>query len=1115
MLAAAVSCARKAPAGPLPVIPAPNHVMTTGRIASRLARVNSEIRDDIAPEGYVIEASRYRINVKGGSEAGLYYGLQTLRQMKENGGVRTGIISDAPRYAWRGFMLDEARHFSGKERVKMILDHMAELKLNRFHWHLTDAQGWRIEIKAYPRLTEVGAIGTHSDPSAPAAFYTQDDIREIVAYAAERHITVVPEIDMPGHAAAANRSYPEFNGGGSATQPNFTFNPGKEGTYAYLTTILREVVALFPGEYLHLGGDEVNYGSEAWLGNPDVQTLMKREKLGTLKDVESYFLHRMADSVAVLGKTLICWDDAFDVGIGGVNQIIGWWRHDRPEKLVRAAKAGTPLIMCPRKPMYFDFVQHDSHNVGRKWDGFCPLEDVYAFPDSLYPVWGLDDEALESVVGIQANLWSELTHDTDRVDFMIFPRLYALAEAAWTVPDAKDYSSFEGRMERVYDELDKEEIYYYDPRDPARHPEPAGPNFNIVLANEDFTLELSPDGYALSLLAGGEECLEPDVRLPICEIMQERPYDNENFLMFPAKPRRFPAESIRRSGDTLFVTFKDTWDVAVIVADVRPHYIGFRLDRVDYRFDDKGVKRKTEIDALTLLQLPVKHREHFGEWMDVSWDDKTAVCLMGADEKVMVDDFAASLEHEVGLSSRGAILFAGSTDRLLDNIDLAERDFGMPRGVQSRFLPEYKYSYYELRDVTPENIDTHIEWARKGGFKTMVVYYPDFARTCGHFLWKDGWSMQTLRAITRKIEDAGLIPGLHIHYSKVSVDDPYVCSGMPDSRLNYVAERVLAGDLEPKDTEIAIDGSSEIFRNESGRRIVRIGDEFISYEAIGDGLLTGCERGLWNTKPVTHKAGERILQPDMDDWPRFIRIDQNSSLQDEIAARIADIYNQCGFGFVYYDGAEDVPLPYWYNVSRSQLRVHDKLEPAPLFSEGAIKSHYGWHILSRGNAFDLFKPEKLRAAMKQYTLRGAQMNADNFTAVDFGWMDYLAPSQTSTGMQPDHFSYVFSKALAYDSPVSVMGKLDQIAAHPRSKDNFAVMKAWEEAKNAGAFSPEIKEMLRDPDREWFIWEGKLYEWKLENEGPVRSYTFNMEGKPARVFWSVTDENIPMTVEILK
>ena len=326
---------------------------------------------------------------------------------------------------------------------------------------------------------------------------------------------------------------------------------------------------------------------------------------------------------------------------------------------------------------------------------------------------------------------------------------------------------------------------------------------NIVFSNEDCTLTISPKGYAVSLKAGGEECLEWGKKVPLCEIMQERPYDNENFLMFPAKPRRFPADHIERKGDTLFVTFKDTWDIAVIVADVQPHHIGFRLERVDYRIDDMGVKRQTEIDGFALMQLPVHRRKHFGEWLNVTWDSRRAVCLMGADEKTSIDAYSegkslkmyAGYEHEVGMSGKGAVLLACSTPNLLDNIDSAEQYYGMPRGVRSRREPEYKWSYYELRDVTLDNIDEHIEWALKGGFRTMVIYYPDFAWTCGHFLWREGWDMETLRRICERIYAAGLIPGLHIHYSKVSVDDPYVAGGNPDSRRNYVAERVLARPL--------------------------------------------------------------------------------------------------------------------------------------------------------------------------------------------------------------------------------------------------------------------------------------------------------------------------------
>ncbi len=649
---------------------------------------------------------------------------------------------------------------------------------------------------------------------------------------------------------------------------------------------------------------------------------------------------------------------------------------------------------------------------------------------------------------------------------------------------------------------------------------------DYVFSNEDFVLEISEQGYARSLKVGGEECLVKGTEVPLCEILQYRPYDNENFLMFPAKPRSFPSDHIRRQGDTLFVTFRDTWDIAVIKVDVEPHYMGFKLLRVDYRIDDMGVKRQTEIDEFSLLQLPVRERKNTGEWLNVTWDERKAVCLMGADPKTRIDAFPegkalrmyAGLDHEVGFRGEGAVLLACPKDDLLDNIAVVEKDFGMPRGVESRRREEYKWSYYELRDVTLENIGTHIEWAKKGGFRTMVLYYPDFASTCGHFVFRPGWDMETLREICRRITEAGLIPGFHIHYSKVSTDDPYINGGVPDTRLNYVADMVLSRPIGATDTEIYLEGSPEILRLENGRRILHIGDEMISYGGVFSDApyrLTGCQRGLFNSRAEAHKAGTHARQPDMDDWPRFVRIDQNTSLQGEIAERLGEIYRECGFRFLYFDGAEDVPNPYWYNVTRSQLAVYNEMDPAPIFSEGAQKSHYGWHILSRGNAFDLFRPEKLRAAMKKYTLRCAEQISKDFTSVDFGWMDYLAPDSTTVGMQPDHFSYVFSKALAWDAPVSVMGKLDEIGKSARSEDNFAVMKAWEELKNSGTLSQKDKDMLKDPSREWFLWEGKLYEWKMITpEGsPVRAFSFSMDGKPAICYWSVNDPEGKMKVKI--
>lgn len=426
-------------------------------------------------EGYTLEAAPGRVRIAGGSPAGVFYGIQTLLQQLENGGVRCGRIVDAPRYAWRGFMLDEARHFSGAERVKGLLDMMARYKLNRFHWHLTDAQGWRIEILRYPRLATVGGEGCHSDPDTPAQYYTQEQIRDIVAYAAARHIEIIPEIDMPGHATASNRAYPEYSGGGSEQFPDFTFNVGKEETYAYLTDILREVAGLFPSPWMHIGGDEVAYGIEAWETDPHVQALIRREGLKGVKEAERYFMHRMTDTVRALGKRLTGWDELLDLDADRSSSVIMWWRHDKPDYLRKSLAGGYTTVMCPRKPLYFDFVQHEGHKWGRIWDGFCPLEDVYAFPDRWLGEWGVTDDDLRHVAGIQANAWTELMHTPERVDYMLFPRLCALAESAWSQPGVKDYAGFCERLEDAFALMDRLGIYYFDPRTPERHPEPAGP----------------------------------------------------------------------------------------------------------------------------------------------------------------------------------------------------------------------------------------------------------------------------------------------------------------------------------------------------------------------------------------------------------------------------------------------------------------------------------------------------------------------------------------------------------------------------------------------------------------------------------------------------------------
>lgn len=425
---------------------------------------------------YHLKIDPRSVHITAASPEGLFYGVNSLLQLARAASLKDGSvvlesweITDAPKYEWRGLMFDESRHFFGKEKVKYLLDWMAFYKLNKFHWHLTDEPGWRLEIKKYPKLTLVGGVGNYTDANAPARYYTQEDIKEIISYAADRFITVVPEVDMPGHAAAANRAYPEFSGGGSEKYPDFTFNPGRKETYDYLTNILKETNTLFQSNMVHLGGDEVHFGNEKWNTDKYVQQLMKDQKLKDLKAVEDYFIQRMADTLARVNSKVLLWDEVASSNLSPANTQIFWWRHDKPEQLVLALSKKFPVVLTPRLPLYFDFVQDSTHRVGRRWEGgFNPVERVYNFtPSKLHT-----PEQSSLVKGIQAAIWTERISTSNKLDHMLFPRISALAEAAWTNDGSKDYRQFEPRLQIHLDLFRKDKIYFYNPFNSSENPEP-------------------------------------------------------------------------------------------------------------------------------------------------------------------------------------------------------------------------------------------------------------------------------------------------------------------------------------------------------------------------------------------------------------------------------------------------------------------------------------------------------------------------------------------------------------------------------------------------------------------------------------------------------------------
>lgn len=385
-----------------------------------------------------------------------------------------------PCYQWRGLMLDESRHFFGKEKVKQLLDIMAELRLNVFHWHLTDEPGWRIEIKAYPKLTTIGGKGNWHDPNAPAAFYTQEDIKEIVKYASNKGIMIIPEIDMPGHATAACRAYPELSGGGEGRWVGFTFNPAKEITYKFIDDVFSEVAQLFPSPYIHIGGDEVTFGNQAWRTDKTIVNFTKKQGLAGDLELEHYFIRKVAGIAKKHNKKIIGWDEILNAGVSPKDALIMWWRHDKPSQLVKALEDGYQVVLCPRRPLYADFIQWPTDKIGRQWNGYNTWMDILEFP-ALIENYIKGHE--QQVLGMQFNLWTERVSTARRLDYMLFPRLAAMAKAAWQPDSRKSTSLFLKQLPVFLKYLDSLGVYYFDPFAPERHPEPTAPDKEDVLKN--------------------------------------------------------------------------------------------------------------------------------------------------------------------------------------------------------------------------------------------------------------------------------------------------------------------------------------------------------------------------------------------------------------------------------------------------------------------------------------------------------------------------------------------------------------------------------------------------------------------------------------------------------
>ncbi len=453
--------------------------------------------EKLGTEGYLLEVSEKGVKASAADSAGIFYAMQTLRQLRTPEGLRCARIEDRPRFAYRGVHLDVSRHFSSVEEVKKILREMALYKFNNFHWHLTDGGGWRVQIDAYPLLTEVGAWRVEKDwdkwnampkslfctadtPGAYGGFYTKDDIREVVRYADSLHINIIPEFDMPAHSEAVFAAYPSLNCTGTR-YGNGEFCPANEEYYKFAETVLGELLELFPSKVIHIGGDEAR--KKAWKTCPKCRALMEKEGMGSLDDLQCYAISRLQKFLLSHGRTMAGWDEILKNQDLEKETYVYSYRGQKGG--IEAANRGLNSVMTPGEVLYFDWYQAVPKYEKKAMYGYSPLKKMYSFipqpvceeeavynesiikgePRDVDTIGFILPENADNVIGVQGSTWREYIPDDEHLEYMMFPRLLAVSELAWADPSKKDWENFKARVNAQLPSLRERGIRPYDLHD--------------------------------------------------------------------------------------------------------------------------------------------------------------------------------------------------------------------------------------------------------------------------------------------------------------------------------------------------------------------------------------------------------------------------------------------------------------------------------------------------------------------------------------------------------------------------------------------------------------------------------------------------------------------------